>query len=59
MTERSVLMVRLPDDVFDELVQRALDMGKGPAALVRELIEEWLRDDRGIVRDPPGVRHRD
>lgn len=38
----SVLSVRLPDRVFDELVLEARRQGKGPATLARELIEEGL-----------------
>ena len=38
----SVLSVRLPDHVFDELVLEAQRQGKGPATLARELIEEGL-----------------
>ncbi len=40
--ESSVLSVRLPSHVFDELVREARWQGKGPATLARELIEEGL-----------------
>lgn len=40
--ESSVLSVRLPHHVFDELVAEAQRQGKGPATLARELIEEGL-----------------
>ncbi len=40
--ESSVLSVRLPFHVFDDLVREAYLRGKGPATLARELIEEGL-----------------
>lgn len=40
--ESSVLSVRLPHHLFDELVAEAQRQGKGPATLARELIEEGL-----------------
>ncbi|MDR5697996.1 MAG: hypothetical protein QN135_09885 [Armatimonadota bacterium] len=40
--ESSVLSVRLPSHVFDELVWEAQRQGKGPATLARELIEDGL-----------------
>ncbi len=36
--ESSVLSVRLPHHVFDELVAEAQRQGKGPATLARELV---------------------
>jgi predicted DNA-binding protein len=49
--ESSVLSVRLPHHVFDELVEEARRQGKGPATLARELIEEGLarREDTSPV----------
>lgn len=40
--ESSVLSVRLPQHLLDELVAEAQRQGKGPATLARELIEEGL-----------------
>ncbi len=40
--ESSVLSVRLPSHVLDQLVRQARGQGKGPATLARELIEEGL-----------------
>ncbi len=46
--ESSVLSVRLPRHVFDELVAEAQRQGKGPATLARELIEEGLAQRDGV-----------
>lgn len=43
----SVLLIRLPNPLFDALVEEANRRGKGPAALLREILEKALADNSG------------